>query len=106
MNRTLIVAKIRPGAEREVARIFAESDAGPLPVEAGVAERSLYSLHDLYIHLVEFAGDPAESVAAVQGHPDFRRISARLSEYVSAYDPDRWRSPRDAMARRFYHWAP
>lgn len=104
MNRTLIVAKIQPGTESEVARIFAESDAGSLPGAAGVTARSLYSLRDLYVHLIEFERDAGESMGAITGHPGFQQISARLTKYISAYDPDHWRSPRDAVAKRFYHW--
>jgi cyclase len=40
----------------------------------------------------------------VVGHPEFRSVSEELSAYVSAYDPQTWRSPKDAMAHRFYHW--
>ncbi|NUK26932.1 TcmI family type II polyketide cyclase, partial [Streptomyces lunaelactis] len=31
-------------------------------------------------------------------------ISDRLSAFVSPYDPETWRSPKDAMAREFYRW--
>lgn len=103
MNRTLIVARIRPGSESEVARIFAESDDTSLPVEAGVAERSLYSLQDIYVHVIDFEKDGMQTVAAVQNHQEFRDISERLAEFISPYSPT-WRSPRDAMAARFYHW--
>jgi Polyketide synthesis cyclase len=34
MSRTLIVARIRPGAEPEVGRNFATSDASDLPAES------------------------------------------------------------------------
>ncbi|MGW0417292.1 TcmI family type II polyketide cyclase [Streptomyces collinus] len=27
-----------------------------------------------------------------------------MTAYVSAYDPETWRSPKDAMAQRFYVW--
>ncbi|WP_165956124.1 TcmI family type II polyketide cyclase [Streptomyces hainanensis] len=32
--------------------------------------------------------------------------AADLRPYIDPYDPQTWRSPADAMARRFYHWAP
>jgi cyclase len=38
-----------------------------------------------------------------QGLPAFRAVSDDLRPFIEAYDPG-WRSPRDAMARRFYHW--
>ena len=44
------------------------------------------------------------AIAKVTEHPDFRDVSERLSSYVRAYDPDTWRSPKDAMAQRFYLW--
>ena len=37
-------------------------------------------------------------------HPEFRAISDRLSAFVSPYDPETWRGPKDAMAREFYRW--
>ncbi|MEV4711470.1 TcmI family type II polyketide cyclase [Micromonospora sp. NPDC049374] len=101
MDRTLIVAKVVPTAESAVAEIFAESDTTELPRLVGVRHRSLYRLNDLYVHLIETesAGDGA--VEAVREHPEFVRVSSRLSSYISPYLPD-WRSPRDAMARCFY----
>jgi cyclase len=105
-NRSLIVARIRPGAESEVARIFAESDATSLPHELGVRERSLYSLRDLYVHLVEFDDEVEQVMPRAQRHPGFADISDRLRPYISPYDPDTWRSPKDAAAREFYSWRP
>lgn len=105
-NRLLIAAKIRPGAEPDVARVFAESDAGPLPQALGVIERSLYVLGDLYVHLVEFDGDPDKAMALARQRPEFAEISDRLRPYISPYDPSTWRSPSDAAARLFYTWRP
>jgi cyclase len=103
MDRTLIVAKVAPTAESAVAEIFAESDTTELPGLVGVRHRSLYRLHDLYVHLIETesAGDGA--VEAARQHPEFVRVSERLRPYISPYLPD-WRSPRDAMARCFYRF--
>ena len=36
--------------------------------------------------------------------PAFRAVSEELRPYIVAYDPN-WKSPRDAMARRFYEWS-
>ncbi|MFI6781278.1 TcmI family type II polyketide cyclase [Micromonospora sp. NPDC050276] len=103
MDRSLIVAKVDPTAEERVAEIFAESDATELPRLVGVRHRSLYRLHDLYVHLLE-TSQPAEgAVEAARGHPEFIRVSDRLRPYVSPYLPT-WRSPRDAMARCFYRF--
>jgi cyclase len=103
-NRSIIVARIRHGAEPDVARIFAESDATSLPHDLGVRERSLYTLRDLYVHLVEFDESVDSAMTRAQQHPGFADISARLRPYISPYDPETWRSPRDAAARQFYSW--
>lgn len=103
MNRTVIVAKIKPGAEDDVAGIFADSDGTSLPVDIGVRERSLFSLHDLYVHIIDFDRDPREAMVTAQGQPGFADISQRLGQYISPYSLN-WRSPADAMAGRFYHW--
>jgi len=93
-----------PGAEPEVARIFAESDRTSLPGDIGVRERGLYTLRDLYVHVVDFDGEAQSAMAAANAHDGFHEVSDRLRPYVLPYDPETWRSPRDAMAHRFYHW--
>lgn len=103
-RRALIVAKIRPGAQEHVAGLFAASDRTDLPVLAGVRHRSLYVLDDVYVHLAEFDGDAAESVDGVRTHPLFEDVSRRLQSYISPYNPETWRSPRDAFAHNFYSW--
>ncbi|MEU4111376.1 TcmI family type II polyketide cyclase [Streptomyces sp. NPDC027717] len=104
MHQGLIVARMAPGSAQDIAKIFAESDRGELPHLVGVRRRSLFQFGDVYMHLVESDSDPAPAIAKVAGHPEFRGISERLSAYVSAYDPETWRSPKDAMADRFYVW--
>ena len=104
VRRGLIVARIRPGARDEVARIFADSDATELPALAGVRHRSLFVLEDLYVHLVEIDGDFERAVDDVREHELFRDISARLEPYIEPYNPVTWRSPKDAMAQEFYSW--
>ncbi|MFV2021305.1 TcmI family type II polyketide cyclase [Micromonospora sp. LOL_023] len=103
MDRSLIIAKVVPDAEQQVAEIFAESDCTDLPGLAGVRHRSLYRLHDLYVHLIETDHTGPQAVAAAREHPEFDRVSRRLAAYISPYLAT-WRSPRDAMAHRFYHW--
>lgn len=103
MTRTLIVARIRPGAEAEVGRIFAASDATDLPAEIGVQERSLYSLHDIYVHVVDFTAGVEPALERARSLPGFQQISRDLTPYISPYDPN-WARPQDAVARRFYHW--
>jgi cyclase len=104
LKRGVIVAKIKPGAEEEVAKLFAKSDATELPGLAGVRHRSLWVLDDVYIHYVETDEDFAEAVDAVRDHPLFKEISAKLDAYITPYDPETWRSPKDAQARQFYAW--
>jgi cyclase len=99
---TLIVARIKPGAAGEVARIFAESDATELPHLAGVRRRRLFTFHDVYIHLLETDDDA--DVETVRNHPLFVEVSERLAPYIEAYEPTTWRSPRDAIAQEFYAW--
>ena len=103
-RRGVIVARIKPGAEQKVAAIFAESDATELPRLGGIRHRSLYILDDLYIHLFEADGDAAAAVDNIRNHPLFREISKKLEPYVSPYNPNTWRSPKDATARVFYEW--
>jgi len=103
--RGFIVAKIKPGSEDKVAEIFAESDRdGELPQIMGVTHRSLAVLDDVYIHYVEMDADLAEKVDEHGGHDLFRDISRRLDEYITPYNPETWRSPKDARARVFYTW--
>lgn len=104
VKRGVIVARIKPGSEDEVAAIFAESDGTELPELAGVTHRSLFALGDVYVHYVEMEEDFEQSVAAVREHPLFREISRRLDAYITPYDPETWRSPKDATALEFYTW--
>ena len=104
-SRNVIVAKIVPGAEAEVARVFGESDSTDLPYALGVTERSLYSLGDLYVHIVEFDRSATEAMAVAARQPGFRDISAQLQPYISPY-LSTWRSPADASAKQFYSWRP
>jgi cyclase len=104
VRRGCIVAKIVPGSEDAVARIFAESDDTELPGLAGVRHRSLFVLDDLYVHYVEMDADVADSVDAVRDHALFEEVSRRLDPYIAPYDPETWRSPKDAQAREFYRW--
>ncbi|MEU6406353.1 TcmI family type II polyketide cyclase [Streptomyces sp. NPDC046985] len=104
MHQALIVARMAPGSAPDIAKIFEESDRGELPHLIGVNRRSLFQFGDVYMHLVEADRDPGPAIAKVTGHPEFQGISERLTAYVSAYDPETWRSPKDAMAQRFYLW--
>lgn len=106
VKRGVIVARIKPGSEEEVARIFAESDATELPRLTGVRHRSLYVLDDVYIHLVETDDELATAVEGVRDHTLFKDISQKLEPHIQPYNPETWRSPRDAQAHEFYSWEP
>ncbi|WP_433561601.1 TcmI family type II polyketide cyclase [Nocardia sp. CA-151230] len=105
-HRSLIVAHVRPDAIFHVGEIFAESDSSTdLPAIAGVTRRELWALDDLYVHLVETAEPGGAAIGRASRHPEFARVSARLSEFVSPYLAN-WLSPEDARARMFYSWTP
>ena len=104
VKRGLIVAKIKPGAEQEVARIFADSDRTELPQLAGVRHRSLFVLEDVYVHYIETDNEFEAAVDEIRAHPLFRQISEHLEPYITPYNPETWQSPRDATAREFYSW--
>ncbi|MBV9165011.1 MAG: TcmI family type II polyketide cyclase [Solirubrobacterales bacterium] len=106
IQRGVIVARIKPGSEQEVARIFGESDATELPRLTGVRHRSLYVLDDVYIHLVETDDEFAAAVENVRDHALFKDISRKLDAYITPFNPETWRSPKDAQARQFYSWEP
>ena len=94
VRRGLIVARIKPGSEEDVAAIFARSDETELPALAGVTHRSLFVLDDIYVHYVEMREDFDQAV----------EISRQLDAHISPYNPETWRSPKDATAREFYVW--
>ena len=104
IKRGVIVAKIKPGAQEQVAQIFAESDRTDLPELAGVKHRSLFILDDVYVHYVETDEDFEAAVDQIRAHPLFQEISHRLDEHISPYNPETWRSPKDATAQEFYTW--
>ena len=103
MHQTMIIAKMAPADADKVADIFGRSDATSMPREIGVRSRSLYQFHELYVHLIDFDRPAAEAMRIAQSLPSFRAVSDELRPFIEAYDPN-WRSPQDAMARRFYHW--
>ncbi|UJW36719.1 TcmI family type II polyketide cyclase [Saccharothrix sp. AJ9571] len=89
----------------EVAALFTEFDRGETPGLMGTRRRQLFHYRGLYFHLQDFDGDEgAERIEAAKTRPEFVRISTELKPFITAYDPQTWRSPKDAMAERFYHW--
>ncbi|MFB6889267.1 TcmI family type II polyketide cyclase [Kitasatospora sp. NPDC056327] len=107
MHSTLIVARMEAHAATDVARLFAAFDDTEMPHRMGTARRQLFSYRGLYFHLQDFADeDGGERIEAARTDPRFIGISEDLKPFITAYDPVSWRSPADAMARRFYHWSP
>lgn len=104
MHQTMIIARMAPDDAEQVAGVFGRYDATSMPHEIGVLRRSLFRFHDLYVHLIDFRRPAAEAMGIAQSLPAFKAVSDDLRPYIEAYDPN-WRSPRDAMASRFYHWS-
>lgn len=105
-SRSLIVARIGADAEADVARLFANSDRTELPDVLGVTRRHLFTYNGLYFHYVEFEGASEQAMAVMRGRPDFEQLSSDLGAYITPYDPETWRSPKDALAREFYSYQP
>jgi len=106
MHSTLIVARMDPASSGKVADLFAAFDSGEMPRLMGTRRRQLFHYRGLYFHLQDFDGEHGgENIEAAKTHPSFVQISSDLKPYIEAYDPKTWRSPADAMATRFYHWA-
>ncbi|OLR93381.1 polyketide synthase [Actinokineospora bangkokensis] len=94
-----------PGSHAEVAELFDEFDRSELPQLMGTRRRELFHYRGLYFHLQDFDGEHgSDAIQQTREHPRFVRISDDLKPFIEAYDPVTWRSPKDAMATRFYHW--
>jgi hypothetical protein len=96
---------MKPDAEPDIARIFEESDAGSLPAEMGIIGRWLYSIDDVFLHLLERTDEAAgEDPRRNHDRPAFAKVMKDVSPYVSPYSPDTWRSHQDSVAKEFYSW--
>ncbi|MGW2277215.1 TcmI family type II polyketide cyclase [Streptomyces sp. NPDC001770] len=104
MHHALIVARMAPGSAPDIAKLFEASDGTDLPHLVGVHRRTLFQFGDVYLHLIESDRPPGPEIAKVTEHPEFKAISDRLTAFVSPYDPQTWRGPKDAMAQPFYTW--
>ncbi|GLY18854.1 TcmI family type II polyketide cyclase [Kineosporia rhizophila] len=104
MFSTLIVARMDPAHSLPVADLFGRFDGTEMPYLMGTRRRELFRFHNLYFHLQDFAGENGEHVVEdAKTDPRFIQVSADLRPYIEPFAPD-WRSPKDAMAERFYHW--
>ena len=106
MHSTLIVARMSAHAAEDVSALFAAFDETEMPHRMGTRRRQLFAYRGLYFHLQDFdSEDGGERIEEAKTDPRFVRISDDLKPYIEAYDPATWRSPADAMARRFYDWS-
>ena len=106
MHSALIVARMKPSSEHDLVRLFQQFDDTEMPDLMGTRRRQLFSFHGLYFHLQDFDTDTGgTAIEGAKTHPLFVQISNDLKPHIEAYDPPTWRSPADAMARRFYHWS-
>jgi cyclase len=102
---TLIVARMQPHDSAAVAGLFTDFDRGEMPHRMGTRRRQLFHYRGLYFHLQDFDGEHGgEAIEEAKTQPEFVRISADLTKFITAYDPATWRSPKDAMATPFYRW--
>lgn len=106
MHSALIVAKMDPSSSEAVSELFADFDQTEMPDLMGTRRRELFSYRGLYFHLQDFDDETGgAAIEAAKTQPAFVQISTDLKGHVGAYDPTTWRSPADALATRFYHWA-
>ncbi|MFD0691992.1 TcmI family type II polyketide cyclase [Actinomadura fibrosa] len=103
MFTSLIVTNFVPGSEGKIARLFSESDSTELPALIGVQRRRLYTIRDVYIHLVEADRPISEGLEKHHGNPLFQQISRDLDEYILPFE-GKWGSVHQASAQQFYHW--
>lgn len=105
MHSTLIVARIAPGANDDVAALFRDFDATEMPHLMGTRRRQLFQFGELYFHVQDFDQDNGgEVIQGARSDPRFVKISDDLKPFIQPYDPATWRTPADAMAARFYLW--
>uniref|UniRef100_A0AAU3GZ14 TcmI family type II polyketide cyclase n=1 Tax=Streptomyces sp. NBC_01401 TaxID=2903854 RepID=A0AAU3GZ14_9ACTN len=105
MHSTLIVARMAPGSATDVADLFGAFDRTDMPDRMGTRRRQLFQFRGLYFHLQDFDEDNGEGlIEEARTDPRFVGISQDLKPHIEAYDPATWRSPKDAMASRFYDW--
>jgi cyclase len=105
LHSTLLVARMEPQDASAVARLFGEFDRTEMPSLMGTKRRQLFRFQGLYFHLQDFdTDDGGEKIEATKTHPSFVQISDDLKQFITAYDPETWRTPKDAIAQRFYHW--
>ncbi len=105
MHSNLIVARMAPRSSAAVAELFSAFDKTDMADRMGTRRRQLFSFHGLYFHLQDFdTVNGGELIEEAKTDPRFVQISEDLKPFIEPYDPATWRSPADAMAKRFYCW--
>lgn len=106
MGSSLIVARMNKMSAQEVGSLFTAFDQTEMPRLMGTTRRQLFTFRGLYFHLQDFVDDEGEDrIESAKRDPRFVRISEDLKPYISPFDPVTWRSPKDALATRFYDWS-
>ncbi|MFA1549850.1 TcmI family type II polyketide cyclase [Actinomadura chokoriensis] len=100
----LMIGRVEPGNEAEIAKVFGEHDASELPREIGARRRTLYSFNGLYLHLVESDIEFRAKLYENRLHPLFQETNRRMKDLITPYDP-RYPTMRDAEATPFYSWS-
>ncbi|BCY13442.1 hypothetical protein L3i22_085300 [Actinoplanes sp. L3-i22] len=108
LHSTVIVNRMDPAVVPRVAELFGGLDDTDFPQQMGTRRRQLFRYgRDLYFHVQDFDhtdGNQTIDQAWKQADPRFIKICADLDPLVHKYDPARWRSTADQIAKRFYHW--
>ena len=103
LHTSLIIAKLNTDRFDEIRNLFTEFDRSHMPERMGTVRRQLFTFHDLYFHLQDFETEDADRIESAKTDPVFVQISKDLRQYFKPYNPN-WKSPKDAIANRFYHW--
>lgn len=107
MQRVLFVDRMRPEDAPAVAEAWSAHDRTGLPEEIGLASRTLFRFHGLYVHLVEsrpeLEGDLLDRIFAARTHPAFMEVRERLDAHLAPYS-SAFRTLKDTRAEEFYNW--
>ncbi|MBB6174242.1 hypothetical protein HNR23_004302 [Nocardiopsis mwathae] len=107
MQRVLFIDRMDPQNADQVAKIWATHDATGLPQKIGVARRTLYRFHGLYVHMVEavddIEGDLVDRIFDARNVPSFIETGDALAGFLEPYSPD-FRNLKDTAAEEFYQW--
>ncbi|GGK26330.1 hypothetical protein GCM10011583_67860 [Streptomyces camponoticapitis] len=104
-HSTLTVARTDVDPSVDVARLIGDFDATEMPHRTGTRRRRLFAYRGPHFHLRDFDDDNGgRLIEEAKSNSRSIRISDELKPLIDAYDPATRRSPKDAMARRFYNW--